>query len=104
MTDLKTIGDELWSLIEADGGELPDVIGESGVKMLAEYVAKKIAAPVEGWQLVPKEPTREMLDAMPPLPAVHLPVPDVEKGLMPSQVQNRTRYLAALAAAPKLTL
>jgi hypothetical protein len=100
MTDLKTIRDELWDLILADGGELPDVIGESGVSMLAEYVAKKMAVP-EGWQLVPIEPTIEMLQAMPTLPAISLPALGRVKELTPGQVQNLTRYLAALAAAPK---
>lgn len=54
----------------------------------------------DGWQLVPKEPTLEQLDAMPSLPAIKLPVPEGLKHLRPHQYQNRERYLAALASAP----
>jgi hypothetical protein len=53
----------------------------------------------DGFVIVPKEPTIEMLRAMPTLPAISLPAVGRDKELTPGQVQNRARYLAALAAA-----
>lgn len=53
----------------------------------------------EGWKLVPVEPTIEMLDAMPSLPAIKLADPLAGK-LSPHQYMNRVRYLAALSASP----
>ncbi len=53
----------------------------------------------EGWKLVPVEPTIEMLDAMPSLPAIKLADPLAGR-LKPAQYQNRVRYLAALSASP----
>jgi len=56
----------------------------------------------EGWQLVPKEPTQEMCDAAPSLPAIHAidDLPFKKSGWSMSAIVNRKRYLAMLAAAP----
>jgi hypothetical protein len=55
-----------------------------------------------GWALVPLEPTRHMMESAPALPAI------VESDLRLRRLgwslqacQNRRRYLAMLAAAPK---
>ncbi|WP_421365635.1 hypothetical protein [Agrobacterium tumefaciens] len=59
------------------------------------------AAP-EGWQLVPIEPTQEMCEAAPSLPAIDAigDLPLKKAGLSMSAIVNRKRYLAMLAAAP----
>ena len=56
----------------------------------------------EGWQLVPKEPTQEMCEAAPSLPAIHAidDLPFKKSGWSMSAIVNRKRYLAMLAAAP----
>ena len=57
---------------------------------------------VAGWQLVPKEPTQEMCEAAPSLPAIHAidDLPLKKLGWSMSAIVNRKRYLAMLAAAP----
>ncbi|WCK73162.1 hypothetical protein G6L96_018435 [Agrobacterium tumefaciens] len=54
------------------------------------------------WQLVPKEPTHEMCEAAPSLPAIHVidDLPLKKSGWSMSAIVNRKRYLAMLAAAP----
>lgn len=56
----------------------------------------------EGWQLVPKEPTREMCEAAPSLPAIHAidDLPFKKSGWSMSAIVNRKRYLVMLATAP----
>lgn len=55
----------------------------------------------EGWQLLPKEPTREMCEAASSLPAVDAidDLPLKKSGWSMSAIVNRKRYLAMLAAA-----
>ncbi len=56
----------------------------------------------EGRQLVPKEPTQEMCEAAPSLPAINAidDLPLKKSGWSMSAIVNRKRYLAMLAAAP----
>ena len=44
MSDLKAIRDELQDVINGIGGELPGIVGQSTLNILAEYVTKKITA------------------------------------------------------------
>lgn len=55
----------------------------------------------EGWQLVPIEPTQEMCEAAPSLPAIDAinDLPLKKSGWSMSAIVNRKRYLAMLAAA-----
>ncbi len=55
----------------------------------------------EGWQLVPIEPTQEMCEAAPSLPAIDAigDLPLKKAGWSMSAIVNRKRYLAMLAAA-----
>ena len=62
------------------------------------------AAPAvpQGWKLVPVEPSPEMMEAMPGMPAIGAPG-DMDlknKGWSLKAIQNRHRWIAALAAAP----
>lgn len=55
-----------------------------------------------GWKLVPVEPTREMMEAMPGLPVIGAPG-DMnlrQAGWSLAAILNRHRWLGALAAAP----
>src|SRR6185295_13140364 len=55
----------------------------------------------EGWKLVPVEPTREMMEAMPRMPALRpdgLPFRDAGWSL--NAITNRERWAAAIAAVP----
>jgi len=59
------------------------------------------AVPI-GWKLVPEEPTKEMCEAAPSLPAIHAidDLPLKKSGWSMSAIVNRKRYRAMLAAAP----
>lgn len=77
--------------LEWNGAPLPE-----GTKLYTRHAA----APA-GMALVPVEPTPEMMEAMPSLPAIGAPG-DMElkaKGWSLKAIQNRHRWLAALAAA-----
>lgn len=56
----------------------------------------------DGWQLVPTDPPREMMEAAPSLPAINVVAdkPLAEAGWSMAAIMNRKRYLAMLAAAP----
>lgn len=56
----------------------------------------------EGWKLVPADPTREMMESAPSLPAINVVAdrPLRDAGWSMSAIQNRTRYLAMISAAP----
>ena len=56
----------------------------------------------QGWKLVPVEPSPEMMEAMPGMPAIGAPG-DMDlknKGWSLKAIQNRHRWIAALAATP----
>ena len=72
------------------------------------YCAAALAAPSQepavpqGWKAVPVEPTQEMMEAMPSMPAIGVPG-DMDlknKGWSLKAIQNRHRWITALAATP----
>jgi hypothetical protein len=76
-------------------------VDENGRPCKAIAVTTTVRVP-PGWALVPLEPTRHMMESAPALPAI------VESDLRLRRLgwslqacQNRRRYLAMLAAAPK---
>jgi len=77
-------------------GDIEDVL-----KLIAATPSPAFAAP-QGWKLVPVEPTQEMMDAMPSMPAIGAPG-DMDlknKGWSLKALQNRHRWITALAATP----
>lgn len=76
-------------------------VDEDGKPCKAITITTQYRAPA-GWALVPLEPTRHMMESAPALP------PIVESDLRLRRLgwslqacQNRRRYLAMIAAAPK---
>lgn len=68
----------------------------------AEVESLRAGRAVPGWQLVPVEPTREMMDAMPGLPAIGA-AGDMDLknlGWSLKEIQNRHRWMGAIAATP----
>ena len=64
--------------------------------------APAVPAVPQGWKLVPVEPTQEMMEAMPSMPAIGVPG-DMDlknKGWSLKAIQNRHRWITALAATP----
>jgi hypothetical protein len=57
------------------------------------------------WKVVPVEPTKEMCEAAPALPAIHAvdDLPLAEAGWSPKAIINRKRYRAMLSAAPSIS-
>lgn len=70
--------------------------------LLAADAAQPAPVVPEGWKLVPVEPTREMMDAMPGLPAIGA-AGDMDLknlGWSLKEIQNRHRWMGAIAATP----
>ena len=68
----------------------------------AEVESLRAGRAVPGWQLVPVEPTREMMDAMPGLPAIGA-AGDMDLknlGWSLKEIKNRHRWMGAIAATP----
>lgn len=80
-----------------DINQAADYLDDAALSAQAQDVAV-----TDGWQLVPKEPTQEMCEAAPSLPAIHAidDLPLKKSGWSMSAIVNRKRYLAMLAAAP----
>lgn len=92
--------DFLWDWRNGDTSEWPDFKAPAPLHDNGQTTHPSPVLTEGDWVTVPREPTLEQLDAMPALPAIVMGDP-LAKQLRPAQYQNRVRYLAALAAAPR---
>lgn len=96
-------GDQVTNWLDFKSAQNANVeaqVAEVGGRIEYAYTRPATGVP-EGFALVPVEPTAEMMEAMPSLPAIGAPG-DMElkaDGWSLKAIQNRHRWLAALAAA-----
>lgn len=116
MADTRSVEEVIWVIFYDDADKRPEFFTGEGAAdaahkryqqmrgawdchLLGTQTAILAALKAEEMVVVPVEPTIEMLDAMPSLPAIKLPVPQELKHLTPSQYQNRVRYKGAIDRA-----
>lgn len=80
----------------------PEILKFGNAVAQAAVLADRESRIPDGWVLVPVEPTREMMEAAPSLPAIgalsdlHL----LKAGWSMNAIQNRSRWSKMIAAAP----